>query len=210
MSDWPLQKNHFWRPRFSLLTALLLMTIVGMAISLVRLWREVGPLRADVLRLRNEVGALMIDDETKPCAIRVRTSDDLTWKWRVWIPQGREYLLRCAGESIPKQGFPAGNSSISLSTAGEIWIEYHIAFDPRSQTWQDKLTTRTGSVGSSQQVWASWSNRTSTSDGVEYETKCSEPGKTIILARVRVSQAQNSQDIEDPSAGFMIWLEPLK
>ena len=40
----------------SLLTALLLMTIVGLAIVTTRLWREVSPLRDEVFRLRQELG----------------------------------------------------------------------------------------------------------------------------------------------------------
>ncbi|HEY4235236.1 MAG TPA: hypothetical protein VGM76_17530 [Lacipirellulaceae bacterium] len=195
--------------RFSLLTALLLTAIVAMAMVIMLFWREIGPLRSEVRRLRNEVGTLSIDDETKPCAIRVRTVDDFTWKWRLWIPKCREYLLK-HDDSIPKQGFPAGQGSIALSEPGEIWIEYRIAFDPRSKTWQDKLTTPSASVGGSQQDWVNWSHRTIASDGVSYDTQSAEPGKVIVLASERVSQASSSTAIEDPSEGLMIWLEPTK
>jgi hypothetical protein len=37
-----------------------------------------------------------------------------------------------------------------------------------------------------------------------------EPGQRIELIRHRVSQASDSGKIEDPSAGFMVWLEPAK
>jgi hypothetical protein len=38
-----------------------------------------------------------------------------------------------------------------------------------------------------------------------------EPGTDILITRQRVSQKATSSDqIEDPSAGFMIWLEPTK
>lgn len=67
------------------------------------------------------------------------------------------------------------------------------------------------SVGSSQQDWVKWKRRVGTGEGVSYTTKVDEPGKEIVLARERVSQAAtNSSKIEDPSAGFMIWLEPTK
>lgn len=211
MSDVAAQVSSRRRgPRFSLLSALMLMTIVGLLITVAKLWREVGPLRAEVLRLRNEVGSLTIDDDTKPHAIRVRTSEDFTWKWRIWIPRGREYLLKYADESIPRQGYPAGQGSITLSEPGELWIEYRIAFDPRSKSWQAKLSTPSASVGGSQQDWVNWPSRTTAGEGIGYKTESHEPGKIILLDRERISQVSNSQNIEDPSAGFMIWLVPTK
>lgn len=106
-------------PRFSLLSALLLMTIIGLAIVVVQLWREIEPLRADLRRLRDEVGALSIDDPTKPCAIRVRTDNEFTWKWRIWVPKGQVFVLNYASENIPKQGLPASHGSITLDEPGE-------------------------------------------------------------------------------------------
>ncbi len=200
-----------WLPRFSLSSALLLMTIVGLAIVVVQLWREVGPLRANVRRLRDEVGALSIDDPTKPCAIRVRTNDEFTWKWRLWIPEGRAYVLKNSNKNIPKQGLAASHGSIAMDEPGETWIEYQIAPDPTSGIWMDRLCTPHASVGSSQQDWVKWKRRVGTGESVSYATKVCEPREVIILARERVSQAaSDSSKIEDPSAGFMIWLEPTK
>jgi hypothetical protein len=206
----PLSERSRW-PRFSLPTAFLLMTIVCLATVMVLLWREVGPLRAEVRRLRDEVGALSVDDPTKPCAIRVRTKDEYTWKWRVWIPEGREYRLKYSGEQIPKNGIPQSHGSITLSDPGEIWIEYRISPNPQSEQWSDKLYTPNAAVGSAMQKWVKWTRRTTTNEGISYTTQVTEPGKIIVLNRERVSQtAADSSRIEDPSAGFMIWLEPLK
>jgi hypothetical protein len=44
------------RPRISILTALLLMTILGMAIVIWQLWHKVGPLQTEVKQLREERG----------------------------------------------------------------------------------------------------------------------------------------------------------
>ena len=52
-----------FRPRFSLLTAFLLLTIAGLSIVVVQLWREIGPLRQEIRRYRNEIGELTIYDE---------------------------------------------------------------------------------------------------------------------------------------------------
>jgi hypothetical protein len=40
-------------PRFSLLTILLVMALVACGITIWQLWREVGPLREEVRRLRD-------------------------------------------------------------------------------------------------------------------------------------------------------------
>jgi hypothetical protein len=214
MDETPSNPRKWWLPRFSLFSALLLMTIVGLAIVVAQLWREVGPLRADVHRLRDEVGALSIDDPTKPCAIRVRTESEFAWKWRLWIPEGRAYVLNYGSENIPKQGFPASHGSITLDEPGETWVEYQIAPDSNSGSgiWMDSLRMLNGaSVGSRQQDWVKWKSRVGAGDGVSYTTKVSEPGEVIVLARERVSKtATNSEQIEDPSAGFMIWLDPTK
>jgi hypothetical protein len=198
-----------WRPRFSLLSALLLMTVVGLAIVTAQLWWEIGPLRAEVHRLRDEVGVLSIDDPTKLCAIRVRTAEDYTWKWRIWIPEGRKYALMYSGESIPKTGIPKANGYTTLSQSGEMWIEYRIKPEVGTKRWAATLETSQGSVGGASQVWVNWKQRTSSDGGVYDTTKAFEPDKLTVLARWRVSQTAKSSDkIEDPSAGFMIWLEP--
>jgi hypothetical protein len=200
-----------WRPRLSLLTALLLMTIVGMAIVLVQLWFEVDPLRAELRELRNEVGRLSIDDPTQFHAIQVRSDNEYVWKWRVWIPEGREYQINLSTESIPKTGYPQSNGMIVIDKPGESWIEYRIKHDTDTKNWSDQLTTPSGSVGSSSQPWVTWNRRTSTSEGIGNKTEARDPKKTILLCRHRVSKkATNSGRIEDPSAGFMLWLEPTK
>ena len=69
---------RFWsrkgRPiRFSLFTAILLTTIVGLTIVVVVLWREVGPLRVEVRQMRAQLGKLTIDDAE---ALRQRTVEE--------------------------------------------------------------------------------------------------------------------------------------
>lgn len=200
-----------WIPRFSLLTVLLLMALSACGITIFRLWYEVGPLRVEVRELRNETGRLSIDDPSKPHVVQVRTNDEFTWKWRVWIPAGRAYRIQLAVQDIPKKGYPKTQGMILLDEPGEMWIEYRIAPSPGSENWMDKLTTSSGSVGSSSQPWVKWSRRTGIGEGVGHTTQVFEPATDILITRERVSQkAISSDQLEDPSAGFMIWLEPVK
>lgn len=211
----PDEKRHDamanFRPRFSLQTALLLMTIVGMAIVIAQLWREVGPLRAEVKQLRNETGRLYVEDKSKLCAIQVDTKDELSWKWRVWIPENRTFAVNVTAESVPKKGFPQQNrGTIWLSQPGEQIIEYHIQRDPRDGQWYGSLQGGSGSVGKDLQPWVNWPSRSSESQGVGRRTGVAKPGEPFVLMRSRVSQAKSSTQIEDPAAGFMIWMEPAR
>src|SRR3954462_9081750 len=91
-----------FRPRFSLLTVILLMTVVGLTIIVAMFWREIGPLRADNRRMRDELGYLNIDDPTKAYAVQLKTLGDDTWKWRIYLPPGGKYQLCCfKGHPLP-------------------------------------------------------------------------------------------------------------
>ncbi len=187
------------------------MTIVGLAIVTIRLYREVRPLRAEVRQLRDEVGVLSVDDPTKVYAIGVRTSPDYIWKWRVWIPEGHAYLLKYAGETIPKSGIPTARGYITLSSPGETWVQFKISPAEGATRWDGSLAAPGGSVGSVSQDWVKWKQYVGAGDAVGYMTKEFEPDKVIVLKRHRVSQTvTSSTQVEDPSAGFMIWLEPAK
>lgn len=64
-------RSHLHLPHFSLLTLLLVVAILSLSITVVHLWREVEPLRADNKRLNEERGTLVVDDPSRPHAIRI-------------------------------------------------------------------------------------------------------------------------------------------
>jgi len=99
------------RPRFSLLTLLLLTTIVAMVTALWQQHPRYAPLRDEVRKLRNEVGSLTVDDPTKPHAIEVETGEPNHWRWRVYIPEQGNYRVHCYGDHIPKNGIPKSTGS---------------------------------------------------------------------------------------------------
>src|SRR5688500_10564334 len=94
------------RPRFSLLALIGLTTTIAMGIAIWLLYAEIVPLREENRRLRDELGELFVEDDTKVHAIAVRSTEDLVWKWRIWIPEGRRYNIHATGEQIPAKGFP--------------------------------------------------------------------------------------------------------
>jgi len=199
------------RPRFSLSTLLLVTTIAALGVAVWQLGREVVPMREEVRRLRDEVGDLFVEDESKLCAIRVRTDDDLTWKWRVWIPPGRGYRLRTdqvAGHKVSKEGFGTRGGTITMRDSGEYWVKYQIRQDLIDGKWYGSLSWEGGSVCKDLQEWVEWPQKTATGTGVGYSVKVHNSTGPFELIRYRVSQsADDSEDIEDPSSGVHVWLE---
>jgi hypothetical protein len=202
-----------FRPRFSLLTALLLMTFVGIVIVVVQQWREVGPLRAQVRRLRDEVGVLTIEDESKLHAIQIRQDEELTWRWRVWVPQGGETYLHLQWGNVPKTGVPSEYSTSTLEP-GEHWIVLKARRGTKNNTWLSSLQTQSSSSTSSiqdDQHWFDWESSTSNGEGVGHSTEVFDAAtKRVILQRLRVGQLSKSLGLQKqagPTPGFIIWLE---
>lgn len=194
-----------FRPRISLLTALLLMTIVGMAIVVVQLWREVGPLRAEVRQLRTEAGRLMIDDPTKIHVLSVHGSDevDKSWKWRVYLPPNRKYYLHKLSAKIDAQGMAqtgfitSTSSPISQTSSGEFVIQASVRkgddgtwrvhasrerVDPQGGL-KDRITS-TMTIDSTKN-WMDGPGGLTSSGVIEQVQKTFEPNKPVELVRVR-------------------------
>ena len=204
------------RPRISILTSLLLMTIVGMAIVIVQLWREVAPMRAELSALRDETGRLSIDDPTQVHAIEVRTGEALLWKWRVWVPEGQTVVVGTYWGKIPSSGMPPASGSLHLK-AGENWITLHAHASPSGNSWSALLESGANSVGVSipePDRWWQWPTTSSTTNGVGTTTTVAKEGEPIILLkRMQASPTSNPSKLSQPTAttsGFLIWLEQTK
>ncbi len=102
MTDTPTPR----RPRFSLRELLMLMTLVAMGITIVVLYREVGPLRAENRLLHSMVGDLHVEDESMIYACLKNEVDSYSWHWQIYLPPGRNYQVRYLLRDIPEQDFP--------------------------------------------------------------------------------------------------------
>lgn len=92
--------------RMSLRTLLLIVMFFAMGIAIWRLNYEIGPLRTEVRKLRDETGQLTIDDPDRIHAIQLATDYPLAWKWRIYVPEGRTARLFYQAHSVPNDGFP--------------------------------------------------------------------------------------------------------
>lgn len=116
-SDIPTQDRRL-RVKFSLLTLLLLTAIVALATTVVILWHEVGPLRAENKRLNEERGTLVIDDPEILHAIKIPRqlfAIDAGHSYRIYVPPGQEYLAYVKVNNVPKDGYPTVKNKLHQS-----------------------------------------------------------------------------------------------
>jgi hypothetical protein len=208
----PTQTRMRLCPRLSLLTALLLMALVACGITIWQLWREVAPLRVEVRRLRDEMGVLSVEDETKIHAIQVSTDDSLTWKWRIWVPEGRPVYVRHLWGNVPRVGLPESRDSTTLPP-GDQWVTLSIRYDASSKAWEGILRTRSTRLTSTipEQNYFFVDDWISRSEGIGTTAQIEDdPNHPVILQRNRAVPRGASGDSLDQDAttpGFIIWLE---
>jgi hypothetical protein len=194
--------------RFSLLNGLLLTGIVAFSIVVALQWREIGPLRAEVRQLRNEVGKLTIDEPTKVAAIQFHRGDDeLMWRWRVWIPSGHSYRLRWIDAAIPRTDFPAlADFTRTLSGPGESVVSYRID----DEGWST-LDAFGETIRGKTHNW-NWARGLAEDEGIGKSTETYDPEEPIVLTRQRDISSFIARPVntDDPADGFMIWIEPVK
>jgi hypothetical protein len=215
---------------------LLVTAIVALVIVVWQLWQEVAPLRTEVRRLRNEVGELMIADDTKIYALNVRTNDDLTWKWRVYLPKNRRYRLNLVSNPVPESGYPAANSysgSSSSVEAGEYVVEIAIRKDANG-TWIARHSMHgvgeSGGKGHSggatsldaPSEWLDGGRRYTSSGVLKAEQILASPDERLLLVRLRPSvftpkdpdsndplkaNVGTSRPATGPVDGLLIWID---
>jgi hypothetical protein len=228
-----------WRPRFSLLTALLLITIVGLSIAVAQLWREVGPLRYDVGRLRTEQGLLVIDNKNRAHAIQLvqKPGESNVWSFRVYVPPGRVYRAMLTVHNIPSSGLPdvrrvTGSSILGyvdtttyadlkdgecLLTVGVYHNQKNIAYVgfTRQGGGAPALTdARTYEATK----WPQQNTSGANVSGVHHVTESASENGELVLIRYRECYAPpenapiDSYVVPDdgpPTDGFMLWIEPF-
>jgi hypothetical protein len=206
-------RSSYFHPRISILSLLLFTTIVGMAIVILQLWREIGPLRDEVRQLRTDVGKLTIDDPSKIQGIEVPTPSNRAWLWRIWIPPGQSIFIGCAVGDVPQTGEPTGGRTVPLDP-GENLVSLTFYRDDGDPRWKYRFGQPTAAfpgIVPEGQDWLSWDGRQQhgrTSFGPKPSTIHEFQSKYVIV-RERMSRrgGPDPKDASEPLPGFIIWLE---
>jgi hypothetical protein len=214
---------------FSLLTALLLTTIVGLSVIVVPLWREVGPLRMQVRSLRTEQGFLNVDDVTQAQAIQVGTGESHHSNWRIYLPPGGRYSL-CAYDGLippdpngqsPQSWFDGvkltGSGMTDTLDGGEFVLETELA--KQDDHWQLKMFKANGMSFGSISLhnfgdWLSDEVGQSVRSAVGYDQQAVyPPGQPILLMKTikpivtRSGSAITIGVPTGPADGVVVWIE---
>ena len=212
------------RIRFSLMGMLTTTLIVALTATTVVLHQRIRVIEPALLKLRNEVGELTVDDPELPHAIRIPDYDDTSHRWRLHLPAEKKFVLRCAvSTSIPAQGIPSIESSKCFmswefrSTGVDTdWIQA-IAFDKNRQgVW--RLVLSRGSEWHSvsrplpdeMQGWLEEEQSPVWSISGKGATVSAKPGEPLILFRQRrVAVIEGEPLSEEPTTGVVAWIEEL-
>jgi hypothetical protein len=201
-----------WRPQISLVAALLLMTIVGMAIVIVQLWKKVEPLESEVRALRTEVGHLTIDDDTRIQAIGVPTDDAESRRYRIFIPRGEVVFIHCQVGTVPKDGIPEGGRGVPLEP-GEHVVSLTFYRDELSGTWNYRFGIPTATVRGKipdEEFWPRWNRYQHDTQGIgPLPLTLPNFRPNYVLQRHRVSRrdSPHPKSTTEPLPGFVIWLD---
>jgi hypothetical protein len=223
-----------WRPRFSLMNGLLLTALVASGITIWLMWHEVGPLRAEVHKLRTELGYLNIDDPTRAYAIDLPTADSRRWKWRIYLPPEIKHRFCCYSGTLPsptefvgaawfdrvRNGGIGAGSSCSFNS-GEFTFE--VALETEGESWH-VITKGSGGHGAGRSSiylpsddWLSSKEGGLMSSGIGARNQTTfQPGDPILLLKVvrpivtKVNGGYSTRSPDGAAEGFVVWIEEEK
>ncbi|HEY3320463.1 MAG TPA: hypothetical protein VGP72_08355 [Planctomycetota bacterium] len=200
-----------WRPRFSLGTLILLSLTVSSIILTMCAFRETRVLREENRKLREETGALVIANPQARYVRSVRTLEDKTWRWRVYLPAPGKYSLRCITDGVPESGFPASSSTLTREfAAGEFEILATVNRD-KDGNWRAVVACPGGScspgINASAAGWIT--NGSHCSTGAPDTSTEFGPMETVELLRLRqMMKTATGSDTSNPNPcpGLLIWM----
>jgi hypothetical protein len=181
--------------------------------------------------LRKAAGHLVVSDEKLVYGRKLETNDPFLWKWRLFLPKGRRFVLKATTSEIPPKRLPdtvACICPIGTWAGSEVLLAADIDHSPNG-TWfvilkveKQKLDLAKGLCcddPGSIRVWGGIPISSPTIEllkggGLEcdffgdLDTEAADPGEPITIMRVR--PINESAPRKAPEPGVMIWLEELK
>ena len=98
-------------PRFSLGALIAVIAFVAISVShfntslnLRHAQEVIARQQAELSRHRSELGVFEVKDRSKAHVIFVRQLDDKAWRWRVYLPPTRRYMMKWATDEVPSEG----------------------------------------------------------------------------------------------------------
>ena len=112
------------RWQFSLRQILAIIAAVGVGAALTTLPLRLATQHAELTRLREEAGYLTIQDPKMINAIAAASPDQHWWKWRVYLPKGRDYEIHIGVGPIPESGYQFPNDTdVAVVDGNELHLQ---------------------------------------------------------------------------------------
>lgn len=204
------------RFRFSLRSFFLVLFVGCLIGSNIFTAFENSRLRQTNQKLQAELGHLVVGDPTRLHAVAVDTHEELTWRWRLHVPEGKSFQLRVATQQVPDSGLPGGSGAFELAE-GDYTLTAAIRQD-HLQKWRLSVRSQVGTFrllfSDDHSQWIVDSPGAITEQaGSGGITKSLEPGELMVLLRHRTMQRQadgSSTTVAEPCDGVMIWIDEKK
>jgi hypothetical protein len=189
-----------------------LVTIAALVVAWWVTSQELEEATTELQQYRNEAGQLTITDRDKVHAIGVQVTGSLEWRWRVYLPESREFRLHLVTGDVPKTGAPGPGEAVGAYTpfrrSGEFLILAKVEKNPRG-SWVVAASTPKRKLSSPFQndAWLERGGRTVSQIGPG-KTQFVAQGEPMVLLRLRVDQQGRAP--EAPCDGLMISIEEIK
>jgi hypothetical protein len=215
MSNVPEIKPRAGIFRFSLRTLLLLTAIVALAVSHFITSMRLRTLSEENRLLRQEVNRFPLQDESVLHVAALQSTDGLTWRWRLHVPENGKFVVRTEYANLPQRGLPTKLGYVGDELPkGDVHVTVTVQKD-RDQRWTvvtlipaPKVKSRFF-VPESNSTWieqrASFGVRQMGMDGIKVIPR----GEVAELLRVRQSKiVANGVTVDtNPTDGVMVWIE---
>jgi hypothetical protein len=211
------------RATYSLRTLLIVVAALCFGIGAYLVGRRLREAERELRALRTETGRLTVDDRSKVHVITVPVDEPNTWRWRLFIPKGRQYSWNLAAERIPARGVPqaaikAGSNEPYWERDNEALVTARLR--PEGDHWRLSVESKIGDSqwqmsGGALKIPAeklAWNTEGASTDGQvagSAGVQILEPSGPIILLKRRplaLLPDGTYGPSPDPMPGFMIWL----
>jgi len=211
------------RPRFSLATLLLGVTMACLLAALAatsaklrQVRAELAAAQAQLAEYRVQFGYVDISDPSKLHAACIPTTTPWLWMWRVYVPAEGRWKLRFQTNQIEPHGFSGDLGGSMPLPPGEGILYARVTRDAKR-----RLVFRVGQRGGSSCTYGlpdDWLRRNPgwLPEGVfaRSGTVVAEPNKPLVLLRFRATREEREKDgtgrviraPDGPTDGVLVWI----
>ena len=222
----PMPRPSVKFPRYPLSALFVILSFAGLGTGLwstnrelTRVRQENDRLKHEVSKFRREMGHLEITDDKKIHAIALPSLEDLTWRWRIYVPQSLE--LHWGFDEISNEGLHARYAKVGARLReGEQVLTCAIRKSAHGdwlllcQSSPDNNKTGVGLPDGCEPWFTEQRGVAFDVSGVRFTQVVSEPSEPLVLLRQRehgFNERSNDIRKEPPTKkrdGLLLWIAP--